>query len=95
MWDLGVPCWNRDRSSGVLIEGFDFPQSTQENECWDSSVGIVTKLRAGRSGVRIPEGERDGLFSKTSRPAHPASCSTGTEFFFPVIKRPGREVTSL
>jgi hypothetical protein len=34
-----------------------------------SSVSIVTRLRAGRSGVRFPVRERDFLFSVTSRPA--------------------------
>ena len=35
----------------------------------DSSVGIVTRLRAGRSGVRIPEDTRGYVLSETSRPA--------------------------
>ena len=28
----------------------------------------MTRLRAGRSGVRIPAGDRDFLFSKTPKP---------------------------
>jgi hypothetical protein len=45
-----------------------------------SSIGIVTRLQAGGSGVRIPEGERD--FSllqniQSSSGAHPASYSMG------------------
>jgi hypothetical protein len=91
---LGVPCWKRDRSSGVLIEGFDFPQSVQESGSRDSLVGIVTRLRAGRSGARIPEGERGVLFSKTPRPALGPTQPPVQRVpsFFPEIKRPEREV---
>ena len=35
----------------------------------DSSVSTVTRLRALKSGVRIPAGERNFIFSKMSRPA--------------------------
>jgi hypothetical protein len=34
-----------------------------------SSVGIATKQRTGRSGVRIPAGKRFFFFSKRSIPA--------------------------
>lgn len=47
----------------------------------DSSVGIVTKGRAGRSGFRIPEGLIDLSFLlniQTVCGAHKASYSTGT-----------------
>jgi len=54
----------------------------------DSSVGIVTRQRAGPSGVRIPEGERDVLFSKMSRPALGPTqppVQRVPRFFFPGI----------
>jgi hypothetical protein len=57
----------------------------------DSSVGIATLLRAGRSGYRIPVGGgRD--FPHPSRPvhgAHPASYTMGTGSF-PGVQRHGR-----
>jgi len=46
-----------------------------------SSVGIVTKVRAGRSGFRIPEGLRDLSFLRnvlTGCGAHKASYSIRT-----------------
>ena len=66
------------------MEGFDFPQSIQENGSRDSSVGMVTRLRGGRSGIRIPVGERDVLVCKTSRPAlgPPSLLSNGYRVFF-------------
>jgi hypothetical protein len=50
-----------------------------------SSVGIVTELRAGRSGDRIPVGARFSAPVQTGPGAHPASCSMGTGSF-PGIK---------
>src|SRR5215475_2317325 len=57
----------------------------------DSSVGIATELRAGRSGDRIPVGARFSAPVQTGRGAHPASCTMGTESF-PGVKI-GRGVT--
>ena len=45
-----------------------------------SSVGIATKLRAGRSGDRIPVG-RDFPPVRTGPVAHPTSCTLGTGSF--------------
>ena len=45
-----------------------------------SSVGIVTELRAGRSGDRIPVG-RVFPSVQTGPEAHPASCTMGTGSF--------------
>jgi hypothetical protein len=57
----------------------------------DSSVGIATTLRAGRSGDRIPVGARFSAPVQTGPGAHPASCTMGTGSF-PGVKRPGRGV---
>jgi hypothetical protein len=49
----------------------------------DSVIGIVTRLRAGWTGVQVPAGARDFLFSKTvqtSSGGHPTSFSMGTGF---------------
>ena len=48
-----------------------------------SSVGIVTELRAGRSGNGIPVGW-DFPPIQTGPGAHPASCSMGTDSFLGV-----------
>jgi hypothetical protein len=58
-------------------------------------VGIVTTLRAGWAGVRIPTRARDLLVSKNhpDRRWGPASVLFNTyRGSFPRIKRPGREV---
>jgi hypothetical protein len=62
----------------------------------DSSVGIGTRLGAGRKRSRgsISGGGRDfSLLNniKTGSGAHPASYTTGTGDFFPRVKRQGRE----
>jgi hypothetical protein len=46
-----------------------------------SSVGIATELRAGRSGDRIPVGERFSEPVQTDPGAHSASCKMGTGSF--------------
>jgi len=58
--------------------------------------GIASRLRTGRSGVRMLIGKRG--FSllqnvQTGSGAHPASCSVGTVAVCPEVKRPGREVS--
>ena len=54
----------------------------------DSQVGIVTWLRAGRSGVRMPK----RFFSPTNRPERPwGPYSVGTGALFREVKRPGRD----
>ena len=59
----------------------------------DSSVGIVTRLRAGRSGVRIPAGARYfSLFPENVEAgcgAHPVSCFQWVLGGFPGGKAPG------
>ena len=60
----------------------------------DSSVGIVTRIRDGRSGFRISAMAKDLFFSKTSRPAvgptqPPTKWVPG---IFPGVKRLGREI---
>ena len=56
-----------------------------------SVVGIVTELRTGRSGDRIPMEARFSALVQTSPGAHPASCTMGAGFF-PGVKS-GRGVT--
>jgi hypothetical protein len=46
-----------------------------------STVGIVTELRAGRSGDQIPLRARNSAHIQTSLEAHPVSCTMGTVTF--------------
>jgi len=57
----------------------------------DSSVGIATTLRAGRSGDRVPVGTRFSVPVQTGPGAHPASYTMDTGSF-PGVKRPGSGV---
>ena len=59
--------------------------------CQDSSVGIVTELRSGRSGDRIPVEARFSAPVQTVSGAHPTfyTIDTGS---LPGVKRPGRGV---
>lgn len=58
---------------------------------WDSSVDIVTVLRAGRSRVRFPGVPGCSVFQNvhTSSGYHPASYLLFTEVIFPGVKLPG------
>ena len=59
-----------------------------KNGGWGSSATIVTRLRAGRSGVQIQAGARNFRVPKnvqTGSGTHPASCSIEG------VNRPGRE----
>ena len=64
--------------------------SESEKRGRGSSVGKATALLAGRSGDRIPVGERFSASSQTGPGAHPASYTMGTGSF-PGVKRPGRD----
>ena len=59
----------------------------------DSSVGIATTLRAGRSGDRMPVGTRFSAPVQTGPGTHPASYSMGTGSF-PRVKQPGVALTT-
>ena len=58
---------------------------------WDSSVGIATTVRAGRSGDRIPVGGKIFRTRPDRSWAHRASYTVGTRSF-PGVKRPGHGV---
>ena len=57
-------------------------------------VSIVTRLRAERSGVRIPAKINFSipLIAYNESAANPASCSMGTGFLSRGLKRPRRDV---
>jgi hypothetical protein len=75
-----------DRQAGRKMGKYDETNSLFGGR--DSSVGIATELRAGRSGDRIPLWSRFFSHVQTGPGAHPASCTMGTGFF-PGVKRPG------
>ena len=53
---------------------------------WDSSVGIVTELQAGRSGVWVPLGANDFSLLQTPRPL-PRSTQPSVQWIPGVISR--------
>ena len=55
----------------------------------DSVVAIVTELRAGRAGNRIPVAATFSALIQIGPEAHPASCTVGTRSF-PGENRPER-----
>lgn len=58
-------------------------------------VAVVTRLRAGQSEFRFPEGARDVCLVRILRPgsgAHSASYSVHIVFFFTGVNRPGCDV---
>ena len=55
-------------------------------------IYILQTLRAGRSGDRIPVGERFSAPVQTGPGAHPASCTMGTGSFLQGVKRSRRGV---
>jgi len=57
----------------------------------DSSIGIATELRAGRSGDRISLGARLSVIVQTGPGAHPASYTVGA-VSFPGVRRTGRGI---
>jgi len=57
----------------------------------DSSVGIATELRAGRSGDRISLGARFSVTVQIGPGAHPASHTVGA-VSFSGVKRSGRVI---
>jgi hypothetical protein len=59
------------------------------NRSWDSSVSIVTRLRDGRSGVRITIGAKQ--FSLLQKPPERKWGPPPTGGSFSGVKRPGRE----
>ena len=54
----------------------------------DCVVGIVTTLRAGRSGDRIPVTVRFSATVQTGPGAHPGSCTMGTKSLSLGVRRP-------
>ena len=64
-------------------------------ESWNSVVGVVTRLRAGQTAVRIPACARGFSLLQNvhiGSEANPTSYSMGTGVIFVDIERPGREV---
>ena len=60
---------------------------------WDSVIGTVTRLRAERSGVRIPAGTRDFFSLRPDRLwGSDSLLLNGYPSSFPGLERPGREV---
>jgi hypothetical protein len=63
----------------------------------DSSVGIATRLRTGRSGGWIPLKARDFCLLHnvhTGSEAHPVTCSLGTKVLCRGVQRPGVRLTT-
>jgi len=76
--------------ASVPVQGYTLPLLLVSSGP-GSLVGIMTTLRAGRSGDLIPVGVRFSAPVQTGPGAHPASCSMGTGSF-PGVKS-GRGVT--
>ena len=70
----GTHCIGRRVGNHISIGLYNFLGGT------DSSVGIATELRAGRSGIESRWGT-DFLPVQTGPGAHPASCKMGTGSF--------------
>jgi len=69
------------------------------HSCWNqcSSVGIVTRLQPGQSGVRFLVGSRGYYFFRQVQSysvAHPVYCSSLTTVLSPGVRRPKREENS-
>jgi len=103
VWD-NLLCWSLAISSRPFLElshrsktcvtshkCFKNFQTTRMSMSLFPWVCYSNWLRPGRSGDRIPEGERFFAPVQTSPGAHPASCTMGTGSF-PGVKRPGRGV---
>ena len=61
-------------------------------------VGVVTRLRAGHTAVRIPAGARGFSLLQNVQigsGAHPATYSMGAGVIFVDIERPGLEIEHL
>jgi hypothetical protein len=64
--------------------------------CWDSVVGVVTVLRAGRSGVRISAAETFASLKGPDLLWYPHSLTfSGYRGSSPALKPPRREVKPL
>jgi hypothetical protein len=76
---------------GCCKEDLDLLYLTYKRVGRNSSVGIATALRAGRSGDRIPLGARFSSPVQTGYEVHPASCTMGTGSFPEATEWPGRD----
>ena len=69
-----------------MCENYQTPRVVWVTFKHAASIGVVTRLQAGRSGVRFPAGERDFYVlenSQTGSGAHPVCYSMGTRGSFP------------
>jgi hypothetical protein len=81
--------------TGELVSGkfwvFSFTRWTEPFCCIEILLNMYT-FQAGRSGDRIPVGERFSAPIHTGDEDHPVSYAVGTGSLFPGLKRPGRGV---